>query len=226
MKFILTGRKVILITICQILIIDPVLLFSEPADNPVADYYWDRARSVRKSRDPVETGTSYSFVATSFYKKVDRRGQVVDVDTLSSEYFFSWGNLDSSRTLFGDPDRFRTLDLNVPDIFKFDYYHYFFSNDTGGADLAIGFDTRVASDPGPVGLIIIDRNRFLLRWMYLFYPFKEKYKRFSRSFRFVEIEGYLFPDSIWEVGSKRGIFFSDDYRLETGIDNFKIYRNR
>ncbi|MDD3731697.1 MAG: hypothetical protein PHU88_04905, partial [candidate division Zixibacteria bacterium] len=187
---------------------------------------WDRALSVRKSRDPVETGTSYSFVATSFYNKVDRRGQVVDVDTLSSEYFFSWGNLDSSRTLFGDPDRFRTLDLNVPDIFKFDYYHYFFSNDTGGADLAIGFDTRVASDPGPVGLIIIDRNRFLLRWMYLFYPFKEKYKRFSRSFRFVEIEGYLFPDSIWEVGSKRGIFFSDDYRLETGIDNFKIYRNR
>ncbi|MBN1211407.1 MAG: hypothetical protein JXA92_02410 [candidate division Zixibacteria bacterium] len=195
-------------------------------DDPVLDFYWDKAGRVGRSRDPVETGAVYSFVAVSHYMKIGRKGRVENVDSVRSEYFYSWGKLDSTKTLAGDPGKFKNLDLSVPDIFGFDYIRYFYPNDTGGTDLAIGFDTESAQDPRPVGLLIIDRDRYVLRWMYLFYPKKENYQRYSRSYRFVEVEGLVFPDSVWEVGAKRGIFFSEHYRLETGISDIKVYRER
>ena len=192
----------------------------------VVDFYWEKAQRVGKSRDTVETGAGYSYIDNSYYKKIDRKGRVENIDSMRAEYFYSWGKLDSSNVLSGDPGKFKNLDLSVPDILNSDYIHYFYPNDTGGADLAIGFDTEAAVDPRPVGLLAIDRERYVLRWMYLFYPHKANYQRYSRSFRFVEVEGLIFPDSIWEVGAKRGIFFSEHYRLETEISGIKVYRDR
>jgi len=212
-----------------IVFVSVFLLAGLPAaadDNPVVEFYWEKAQRVGKSRDPVETGAGYSYVATSHYKKIDRKGRVENIDSVRSEYFYNWGKLDSSKTLAGDPGKFKKLDLSVPDILSSDYIRYFYPNDTGGTDLAIGFDTETARDPRPVGLFSIDRERYVLRWMYLFYPMKENYKRYSRSYRFVEVEGLIFADSIWEVGAKRGIFSSEHYRLETGISDIKIYRDR
>ena len=190
----------------------------------VVDYYWSRAASVLRSRDPGETGIKYSLTARSFYKKIDRRGNVESVDSLEAEYFFSWGKLDSSKIIEGDDRRFKKLDLSFPNVFESDYVNYFYPNDTGGAELAIGFDTDTLDDFRPVGLVLIDRSRYVPRWMYLFYPQKEGYARFSRSFRFAENEGYIYPDSVWEVGRKQGIFTSENYRLETGVSEMKIYR--
>lgn len=196
------------------------------ADNPVVDFYWEKARRVDKSRNPVETGATYSYIATSYYKKISRKGKVENIDSVRSEYFYSWGKLDSSKTLAGDPKKFKNLDLSVPDILDSDYDRYFFPNDTGGSELVIGFDTPTAGDPRPTGLLAIDRERYVLLWMDLFYPKKENYQRYTRSFRFTEVEGLVFPDSVWVVGAKRGIFFSENYRLETGIEDIKVYHSR
>ena len=35
-------------------------------------------------------------------------------------------------------------------------------------------------------------------------------------------EVYIFPDSIWEVGSREGIFSTENYRLETSISSILI----
>ena len=200
------------------------LVYSQTVNDEVVDYYWGRASSVNQSRDPLEGGLNYSFIARSYYKKINKRGEVEFTDSVRTEYYYNWGKLDSSKTLEGNRDRFQNLDLSFPNIFASEYICYFFPNDTGGVDLAIGFDTDSAQDTRPVGLVLIDRNRYVLRWMYLFYPQKHSLDRFSRSFRFREYEGYVFPDSIWEVGKKQGIFTSENYRLETGVSDIKIYR--
>jgi len=60
--------------------------------------------------------------------------------------------------------------------------------------------------------------------LYLFYPNRPDFKKFSLSFRFVEYQGHVFPDSIWEVGTKAGIFSTESYRVETAIEHLTIYR--
>jgi hypothetical protein len=62
----------------------------------------------------------------------------------------------------------------------------------------------------------------LLRWLYLYYPSTSGVERLTRSFRFTEVEGYVFPDSIWEVGARSGIFSLEYYRLETGIVEIEV----
>ncbi|MFZ5981247.1 MAG: hypothetical protein ACOYVF_11510 [Candidatus Zixiibacteriota bacterium] len=190
----------------------------------VVEYYWSRAASVLHSRDLLESGVSYSFIAESIYKRINKRGEITSADSLKAEYFFSWGKLDSSKIIEGDGRRFKNLDLTFPNVFKSDYINCFYPNDTGGTELAIGFDTDSLNDPRPVGLVLIDRHRYVPLWMYLYYPQKKSYDRFSRSFRFTEYEGYVFADSVWEVGKKQGIFTSEHYRLETGVSDMKIYR--
>jgi len=199
---------------------------SQTGNDEIVDYYWGRTSTYMNSHNPLEAGLQYSFTARSYYKKINKKGEVEFTDSVRTEYYYSWGKLDSSKTLEGEGegDRFQNLDFSFPNIFESEYISYFFPNDTGGVDLAIGFDTDSAQDTRPVGLVLIDRNRYVLRWMYLFYPQKRNFDRFSRSFRFREHEGYVFPDSIWEIGKKQGIFTTENYRMETGVSDIKIYR--
>ena len=90
--------------------------------------------------------------------------------------------------------------------------------------MAVGFDSFSAEDPSPVGLAVFDRAEFFLKWLHLHYPNRERYKRYSQSYRFVTRDEYVFPDSIWEVSARRGIFSTEFLRTETGITDITIYR--
>jgi len=114
--------------------------------------------------------------------------------------------------------------MTVPNVFAQASEFCFYPNDTGGVELALGFDHDVSLSQLPVGLAVIDRDRYLLRWLYLYYPEHLDYKRFSRSYRLTLQDGYVFPDSIWEVGARPGIFSPEYYRLETVITGITIYR--
>lgn len=192
--------------------------------DPVLSFYRERARETFKSRDPIERGVSYSFRALTYYKVIGKKGEVTRIDSSIADYYFSFGGLDSSTVIVAPERKQPKPDFSFPNIFMTDYDYYFFPNDTGGASLAIGFDSFTATDEAPVGLALIDRIRYFLRRAYLFYPCWKGHKRFSRSFRFVECEGYVFPDSIWEVGARQAVFTADHYRIETGITNITIYR--
>jgi hypothetical protein len=187
----------------------------------VIDYYWDKAKLAFESGDPVAAGLVYDLVAATYYKHIGKNGKVVKIDSATSEYHCRAGQIDSQLVINGDGSRFADIDLNFTSIFGLDYHHFGFPNDTGGDALAIGLETD-SSSTNPNGLLVIDRNSYLLQALYLFYPEKQGYKTFSRSFHFIEVDGYIFPDSIREVGSREGIFSTENYRVETSISSIVI----
>lgn len=201
-----------------------VLAERDSISDPVLQFYCQKARTICTERNPIEQGVSFSFTATTYIKKLDRHGEVTSIDTATADLFFSHGKLDSQMSTVLPDGAFSSPELAYPNVFDSDYRFNLFPNDTGGAYLAIGFDSDSADDPRPVGLAIIDRYDYCMHRLYLFYPQREGFKRFSRIFHFVEQSGYIFPDFISEVAVKTGIFSSDHYRREIVISNIKIFR--
>lgn len=197
-------------------------LSAEQVDE-VLQFYCRRTAAVSEARNPIEHGVTFFIRTRTFYKKIGRGGKVAALDSALDIHYFSYGRLDSVVNTHKPSQSLPDLELFSPEIFDFDYKFNFFPNDTGGSEIAIGFDTDSTTTGRPVGLAIIDRSRYLLRWLYLHYPELEGYKRFSRSFRFTEVENYLFPDSVWVVASRPGIFTQESFRLETGIVEIKVY---
>lgn len=195
---------------------------AQEGSDDVLSYYLENFRRAIKTRNPVENGTTYSYTTTTLYKYTDSRGRIGRVDTIRARFFHSWGKFDSTVVIKGDPAQLEPIGPEYEDIFNQDYLFYTFPNDTGGIDLAIGFDTPSDSLPFPVGLLVINRDNFTPRWLYLSYPEKSGYTRFSKAWRFVELEGLVFPDSVWIVAAKPGIFGTDNYRIETGVSDLTI----
>lgn len=197
--------------------------WAEESD-PVLSYYCERASQAFVGQNPLETGASFSFRSTSYYKNIGENGEITRVDSGITVFYYSFGKLDSSEVVLKPEHTQKPIDMSYPDVFSGDYDFYFYPNDTGGAQLAIGFETFSAEDTIPVGVAVIDRDRFFLRWLHLHYPNKTYHKRFSRSFRFAEYEGYVFADSFWQVSAKRGVFTTEFFRVETGVSDFRLYR--
>ncbi len=192
--------------------------------DPVLEFYCKQAASVSAESDPLENGVSFSLLTTSHCKRVASNGRITSIDTAIVRYWFSSGSLDSQVVEMATSDGMVHQQFSVPDIFNAPYRYTFYPNDTGGELLAIGFDTPRADDSLPVGLVVIDRDSYLLRRVYLYYPNRKGYKRFSRCYRLSEHDGFLFPDSIWEVGAREGVFSTENYRLETRIDTVSVDR--
>lgn len=198
--------------------------YASVSDDQILNFYCSRADETFKSRDPLDGGVSFSWEAKSYYKLMERKGKVRLVDSAITEYFYSFGNVDSIKKIIPFHKEHFKIDFSYPNVFKGDYHFNFFPNDTGGKEIAIGFDTDSTDQKDPVGLAIIDRDKYYLKWLYLYYPHKKGYKRYTRSFRFTEYQGYIFPDSIWEIKGHLSIFTMEWYRIETGISKIKIYR--
>jgi hypothetical protein len=196
---------------------------SQDRDADVLKYYWDRIRASLASGDPIAHGVNFSYQTTTYYKTLGKVGEISSIDSVKSAFFYSFGKLDSSRTLLKSNHSIPKIDLSFPRIFDSSYYLNFFPNDTGGQLLAIGFDTDSTHKSWPSGLVMIDRQKYFPSWLYLYYPDQSGFRRFSRSFRFINQDGYVFPDSIWEVAVKDGLLFTTSYRLETLISDFKIH---
>lgn len=192
--------------------------------DPVLSYYCERARQAYESVDPIESGLNFSFRAKTYYMDIGEHGEVIRLDSGITDYYYSFGQLDSSEVILKPEQSHRAVELLPTNVFADNYEFFFYPNDTGGVDLAIGFDTHDSLDTLPVGLTVIDRDKFVLRWLYLHFPQKKYYKRFSQSFRFVDQEGYIFPDSAWQVSARRGVFTDEFFRYETGISDITIYR--
>ena len=188
----------------------------------VLDFYCNRARAIGDTRDPIRHGLDFSVNTKTYYKRIGGRGEVTQLDSALIEYFYSFGQLDSlkrdSSSTAGDFE----FDLSYPNIFEQAYQFSFFPNDTGGEDLAIGFDADTSLQDQPVGLAIINRGGYFLHWLYLHYPYRENYRHYSRSYRFHMQDGFLFPDSIWVVASVDRILSREEFRIETGITKIKV----
>lgn len=215
---------------CWVLVVIGVTLLAGPSaslqtrDETVLRFYWDRAKAVATAGDPIEHGARFSFEATTYYKSIGKLGVVTLEDSLKEIRHYSFGNLDSTRVLVPAKRKSLKGDFAVPRIFDSLYILNFFPNDTGGPEIAIGFEADSSHSELPVGLAILDRQLYNPRWLYLSYPHKSGYRHFSRSFRFTQRDGFIFPDSVWEVGVIDGLFSTRSYRIETGVTNLKVYR--
>lgn len=190
--------------------------------DPVLDYYWSGAGSRLQETSPIKAEVTYTLSTRTFIHKVNSSGEIVKTDTLVAEFDYHDGQYVSrveADSLQPLADR---VDLTYPNVFDGDYHLNFFPNDTGGEELAIGLRADSAVSGWPDGLVYIDRDNKRLLRMYLHYPGREGFKRFSRSFRFVEKDGYVFPDSVWEVAVESGFIASDVWRIETGITDITI----
>lgn len=194
--------------------------FADETD-PILQYYWSRAAERAARLDPTSAGIDYSFTASSYAYQIGFGGRIIRTDSTVADLYYTGGKLDSQITLAGNSRRFERLDLSFPNVFEIAYHLNLFPNDTGEKELAIGLLADSAEDLLPDGLVMIDRTDFTPRRLYLCYPRKKGFKRFSRAFRFAVVDGYLFPDSIVEVGIRHGIFKLENYRLEIGISNIR-----
>ncbi|RKX21720.1 MAG: hypothetical protein DRP35_03640 [Candidatus Zixiibacteriota bacterium] len=217
-------RKSLCCLICGLIFIIGVnsLIYAEESD-PILEFYVKRGNSVFSSRNPLERAINFSFMAKTYYKKINNEGEAKKVDSAFSTHYYSFGQLDSLIWDSLKTSKFVEFEYESPNIFDMNYIYNFYPNDTGAIDLPIGFDVDSTNFEDPIGVVIIDRNLYFIKWLYLHYPNEVSHKRYSRSFRFTNINNYIFPDSIWVVGAKRGIFSAENYRIETGIYNIEIY---
>lgn len=190
----------------------------------VVEFYCTQATAKSQSQSAFAPGVQAAATAHTLYKRVASDGRITSVDTAIVRYWFTGGIVDSQVVVSATSDGIPQVAFDLPLVFSEDYLFAFFPNDPGGEMLSIGFDTPDDSTTLPIGLAVIDRDEYVLRRLYLYYPRIEGYEHLSRGFRLMEFEGYLFPDSIWEVGSKEGIFSTENYRLEAMIDSVSISR--
>ena len=221
MKYMSTAKLPSLLVGATLLLAGMAVVADDAAD-PVLNFYWTRARQTATLANPDREGVSYSYQGRSYRHAVDDHGRILKTDSLVARYFCTNGTLDSQRTLAGDVGRFRNLDLAVPAVFRSDYHLNLFPNDTGGEGLAIGLTSDSTAERQPDGLVIIDRQEYFLRALYLYYPHREGFRRFTRSYRFERVGDLVFPDSVSEVATRLGIFYTENYRLETGITDIQV----
>ena len=190
--------------------------------DPVLEYYWSKAGETAIRTDPNQPGVAYRLTAKSYRLSVGEAGQITRTDSVLQDFYYRDGRLDSVTTLRGKAGRFGDLDFFWPSVFEMDYSLSLFPNDTGGPSLPIELMADSAALDEPDGLVLIDRYQYYLKSLYLYYPAKEGYRRYTRAYRFRETDGYVFPDSVWVVATKLGVFFTESFRLESGITDVEI----
>ncbi len=190
----------------------------------ILNYYQKRANEVFNSRNPIISGLQFSFEATTYREVYDNNYNIIIVDSTIARYFYSFGELDSIITEVPAEKKIDSVDINYLNIFDGTYLYNFYPNDTGGQELAIGYDSYDFDTTVPVGIAIINRERYFLTRLYLHLMNDKKIERASKIIKFTVVEGFVFPDSISEIKSKSSIFSTEYYRTETSISDIQIKR--
>jgi hypothetical protein len=211
--------KIILISLTLLAVID-ILCVSAVAvgQQDVVDYYWRKATRSFAGSELSACRLPYSFTVIARTQSLER-GKSRTSDSSVFRYFFSRGAQDSTQLINGRSKPVFPIDISVPNVFDSTYIRTLFPNDTGGTELAIGFDTDSSGDPRPIGIVTIDRENCAIRRLHAAYPVKSGYSRFSRSFHFAVANGWIYPDSIVETGSVRAFLLNEDYRIEISISD-------
>lgn len=220
-----TQKTIITVLIGSLLVLACGLVAQDDSgDDPVLEYYRSRAEGQTDSRNPLVAGVQFSLTGRTFLSEFDRKGDEEVKDSAIFTNYYSFGELDSQAVVLSSKDGLSDIDITFPNVFAADYHFRFYPNDTGGADLAIGFESDSGINLTPVGLAVIDRTRYFPRRFYLYYPNEERYERYSRVISLREQDGFIFPDTITTFYAVAGIFSIDHYRLDTYIDSVKIMR--
>lgn len=200
----------------------PMVSAQDESDDPVLDFYCERARAVYRTHNPFDNGATFSFRARSWVTELKQRGKEVPVDSSLVRYYYSSGNLDSQQIIMSTSDDLIGTDFSYPNLFDHEYDFSFFPNDAGGEVLAIGVDADTARGLYPVGIAVIDRNRYFLRRLYLYYPDLDRYERYSQVISFLNHGQVVFPDTVQITYAKAGVLSTGHFRLQIIVDSLVV----
>ncbi len=195
---------------------------AQNAKPEIIDYYWNHAAQYWQSNQKAISNRLESCDVTAIVKELSRGGVVKSADTSVSRYFYSPTAVDSVVHLSGEKRLSVDVDLATPAIFDSVYHKFFFPNDTGAGDLAIGFDTDTLIDRRPTGILTIDRESYCARRLHISWPHKPGFRRFGRSYHFVQMDQLTVVDTIIESAVIERLLADDDYRLEITITNYRL----
>jgi hypothetical protein len=200
------------------------LISGNPADaidqNEYLAFVTSQAAKEFARQSPSATSDNWSCQALSIRTTLGYKGKIEQLDTSITTYYYHGVNHDSTFVRAGEENYAADLDFFCPNVFADTYHFSLFPNDTGGS-LAVGFETDTSISDLPCGLAILDRYDYTVQTLYLFYPRKEGFKRYSITFFLSSHHGRQLPDSIIEQVSKPGLFADDHFRTKTVISDYR-----
>lgn len=219
----LLSKKNILIWSLFLLWCAALLAAQENSEiDPVLQYYWDGARDRIEQLAGVRQKVGLTFQAITIRQDTDAHGVILDSDTAVTQLYFTGLSLDSQVVIPPSDGKPELEQFDWPPLDWDAYTPNLYPNDTGGPDLAIGFVSDSADERAPDGLLIVDRDQYYPKWLYLYYNDRPNFRRFTRTYRFTIVDGILVADSISDVATRMGIFTDDSYRIETSVSDIIV----
>jgi hypothetical protein len=213
-----------------ILLINILLLWSAAAsagkgDDAVIEFYLKKADSVMAVSYIFNSSLHFTFMTKTIYYLTDSRGNTKKVDTavFMVEYnerrMMSVTVIDSARI----HENILPKEITPAPLWEQHLAYYFFPNDTGVGQLAIGFDPAASyGDKLPSGFLSLDRDTYYLSSLKLNYPGKEGYIKYSEAYNFEPREGFLVPRRL-EIHGAWNTFLSQIYfRQNLEFYDFRI----
>ncbi len=214
-----------IILVAAIFIICTGFIFGAEIDDPAMKFYLDKADSVLNSSTLFNNNLQYSVSATSIYDKINYRGITDESDTTG--FLIDFDNLQFVISQIIDTvgleENTFPSDIQFEKPWELNCRFYFFPRDTGAGDLAIGF-APVDSLRGenPEGLIIINRDTYQIKSLYLHYLAFDEYEWMSREYQFSYENEIALLKSLTIQGCYFGFFQLRYFRQDILFKNYDL----
>jgi len=214
-----------LILSINILVLCSAAASAGKGEDAVIEFYLKKADSVMAVSYIFNSSLHYTFTTKAIYSITDYRGTIKKVDT--AVFLVEYKERRAASVMVIDTARIQenTLPKEFTPAPLWDQHlaYYFFPNDTGAGQLAIGFDPAAScGDKLPSGFLSLDRDTYYLRSLNINYPRKEGFIKFSETYYFEPLEGILVPNRL-EIHGAWNTFMSQTYfRQNLEFYDFRI----
>jgi len=195
------------------------------SDDMVLKFYLGKVDSALNQYYLFESSIVFSAEITARLYNTNHRGIVIDSSVAISK-LSHLANKGDSVTVVKPADNKNNI---IPDSFglfrpwKETYRFYFFPNDTGAGELAIGFDP--SSEGGrnlPSGLFSINRDNYFTKSIIFYFPNKEGYKKYSESYQFGSQNGFITLRKIEINGARATLTGIEYFKQILEFDNYQL----
>jgi hypothetical protein len=198
---------------------------AEMPEDPVLRFYVDSVSARLNENILFVDYTDITVDIDSYYQKLDYRGALEKADTAKYTVVLRNGLVES--TVIDDSASIK--ENVVPKELRFikpwekNCYFYFFPNDTGLGDLAIGFEpNRPDTNLTPSGVMIFDRSTFVMKKLFMHFRHYGENRSFSIVYEFAEKDFGTAPFHINYQGSKTGTFLNQYFRQDLYFNNYRF----
>jgi hypothetical protein len=199
--------------------------YSQDYDETVMNYYLQNIDSVLDRAHLYDEENFYSVDIKTIFDNINYRGELDESDTAEYKAYYGAGKIDSSKVIDSAKieENIAPDDIGFIKPWKQNCYFYFFPNDTGGSELAIGFEPNNPDSEGvAAGMMIIDRYSYKLKKIYLHYREIGKYDRLSQAYEYAETDSGLVLSHLVIQGSFLRFFSRSFFKQDVHFSNYQF----